>query len=81
MTKNHNLLIHKLIIGTFEYQVQGSFELGTIKVAVMDKNGIVIFESYKSEYKGNINNIELWWPRGMGAPVLYRFVVRHVLTI
>lgn len=43
----------------------------------MDKFGAVIFESDQYHYNGRIDNIMPWWPRDMGTPVLYNFVVKY----
>lgn len=48
-----------------------------IHVAVMDNYGTVIFESNQYRYTGYIDDIQPWWPRDMGSPVLYKFVVKY----
>ncbi|VDP23480.1 unnamed protein product, partial [Onchocerca flexuosa] len=64
--------------GSFGYKVYtvSSTQLATVQVTVMDKNGTVIFESDQHHYTGRIENIRPWWPRDMGAPVLYNFMVK-----
>ncbi|MCP9259880.1 Beta-glucuronidase [Dirofilaria immitis] len=64
--------------GTFRYKVYtiSSSQLATIQVTVIDRYGIVIFKSNQQGYSGHIDNIQPWWPRDMGAPVLYNFVVQ-----
>ncbi|VDM92873.1 unnamed protein product, partial [Onchocerca ochengi] len=64
--------------GSFAYKVYtvSGTQLATIKVTVMDKDGTVIFKSDQYHYIGCIENIKPWWPRDMGAPVLYNFMVQ-----
>ncbi|VDO52181.1 unnamed protein product, partial [Onchocerca flexuosa] len=64
--------------GSFGYKVYtvSSTQLATVQVTVMDKNGTVIFENDQHHYTGRIENIRPWWPRNMGAPALYNFMVQ-----
>ncbi|VDO42239.1 unnamed protein product [Brugia timori] len=62
--------------GFFGYKVNviSNTQFGRIQVTVLDKYGTVIFESNRYHYTGHISNIQPWWPRDMGAPILYNFV-------
>lgn len=47
-------------------------------MTVLDSNGTTVFESKERKYEGRIDNIQVWWPRDMGEPILYQFVVRFI---
>ncbi|VDK76613.1 unnamed protein product [Litomosoides sigmodontis] len=68
--------------GSFGYTVStiSGSQLGMIHVTVMDNYGTVIFESNQYRYTGHIDNIRPWWPRDMGSPVLYKFVVQLTIS-
>ncbi|EJD73975.1 beta-glucuronidase [Loa loa] len=68
--------------GSFGYKVHvvPNTDLVTIQITVMDRNDTVIFESNQYHYTGRIDNIQPWWPRDMGAPVLYKFMVQLAMS-
>uniref|UniRef100_A0A1I8ETX6 Beta-glucuronidase n=2 Tax=Wuchereria bancrofti TaxID=6293 RepID=A0A1I8ETX6_WUCBA len=68
--------------GFFGYKVNvvSNTQFVRIQVTVLDKYATVIFENNRYHYTGRINNIRPWWPRDMGAPVLYNFVVRLTIS-
>nr|CDQ01754.1 Bm7253 [Brugia malayi] len=70
------------VTGFFGYKVNviSNTQFGRIQITVLDKYGTVIFESNRYHYTGHISNIQPWWPRDMGAPVLYNFVVRLTIS-
>ncbi|VDM29254.1 unnamed protein product [Toxocara canis] len=48
----------------------------TVVVTARNENGAVIFENEGSHFRGFIENVRPWWPRGMGTPTLYQLEIR-----